>query len=169
MEQAGRAPGALTSSAVLDTNVVLDCLLFDEPAARPLAAALASGQMRWLATAAMLQELDFVLWRPTLDRWADRRAALVAAVQRLPSLCEAPHRPAGAGWPLCRDAADQIFIDLALGSGTPWLLTRDKDLLHLARAAARRGVTVCTPAIWAARQVAPAASVALSPERASPP
>ena len=169
MEQASRGPGGLTPSAVLDTNVVLDCLLFDDPSARPLTAALAHGQLQWSATAAMLQEILFVVQRPALDRWAGRRAAVLAAMEHLPVVRQAPLRPAAGGWPLCRDAADQMFIDLAVATGTPWLLTRDKDLLHLARAAARRGVTVCTPAAWAARQAMAAASAGPSPEPASAP
>ena len=38
---------------VLDTNVVLDVLVFGDAGARPLAEGLRSGALRWLATGAM--------------------------------------------------------------------------------------------------------------------
>ena len=43
---------------VLDTNVVLDWLLFDNPSAMLLAATITQRQVRWIATAAMRGELS---------------------------------------------------------------------------------------------------------------
>ncbi|WP_440131005.1 PIN domain-containing protein, partial [Rubrivivax gelatinosus] len=68
------------ADVVLDTNVVLDWLVFDDPATRPLAAALEAGRLRWIATGPMLDELLHVLQRPELDRW---RAACEAARERV--------------------------------------------------------------------------------------
>lgn len=135
------------AAVVLDTNVVLDWLVFDDPATRPLAAALEAGRLRWIATEPMLDELLHVLRRPELDRW---RPACEAARERLATAgCRVEMPPARGRAPICRDAADQMFIDLALAWGAPWLLTRDKALLQLARAARSAGTTVCTPARWA--------------------
>jgi predicted nucleic acid-binding protein len=50
-------------SVVLDTNVVLDWLLFNDPSVAKLAAAVVGGRVRWLATAAMRDELTHVLGR----------------------------------------------------------------------------------------------------------
>jgi predicted nucleic acid-binding protein len=127
--------------AVIDTNVVLDWLVFDDPRARPLAEAVAAGRLRWVATAAMLDELAAVLPRPAFDRWRDRAAL-------------APGRAAGWAVPAgdapacalrCGDADDQKYIDLTLAARAAWLLTRDKALLKLAAAARRHGTTVCVP------------------------
>ncbi|MDD4945107.1 MAG: PIN domain-containing protein, partial [Rhodoferax sp.] len=41
---------------VLDTNIVLDAFVFDDPAARPLKQALAAHQLQWVATKAMRDE-----------------------------------------------------------------------------------------------------------------
>jgi predicted nucleic acid-binding protein len=49
---------------VLDTNIALDVLLFQEPQAEPLRAALQAGHVRWLATARMREELQRVLAYP---------------------------------------------------------------------------------------------------------
>jgi uncharacterized protein len=145
-----------TPSAVLDTNVVLDWLVFHDPAARPLAVAVESGALRWLACARMRDELADVLARPHLQRWQPDAAAVLAAFDRHASPHAAPppsHLP-------CSDAADQVFIDLALAAGCRWLLTKDRALLALARRARPRGLQVLTPAAWRAHQDKEAAEAA---------
>lgn len=140
---------AATPAAVLDTNVVLDWLLFADAAAAPLARALEARTIRWVGCTAMLEELAVVIRRPALAPWRPQPDALLA---RAKAWCEqvAAPPPRTAGWPVCRDPADQKFFDLALTRGARWLVTRDRALLHLRRAASRHGVTVCTPAAWAA-------------------
>jgi predicted nucleic acid-binding protein len=132
-------------TAVLDTNVVLDWLVFNDPGVAAVAAAIASGSLRWIASARMRAELAHVAARPPL-------AARGAAADRL---LEAVERHAGAPCSepapcrlVCTDADDQVFIDLALAHGARWLLTRDKALLKLARKARPLGTTICTPAGW---------------------
>lgn len=135
--------------AVLDTNTVLDMLLFDDPAARPLRAALEARRLQWLGCDRMLDELRGVLLRPRMGRWAPAAAAravldFAGAHMRLHPL------PSCAGAPVCRDPADQVFIDLAWSCGAKWLLTRDKALLRLAHKAGARGLWVGTPSGWSA-------------------
>ena len=74
-------PSLATQAAqavVIDTQIVLDLLLFNDPAAAPLRAALASGQLRWIATAHMRNELERVLHYPHI-------ASRVAFYQRQPA------------------------------------------------------------------------------------
>ncbi|MEQ1660178.1 MAG: PIN domain-containing protein, partial [Hylemonella sp.] len=49
---------------VLDTNIVLDLLVFDDPATPPLKDALAARRLQWIATPAMRVELARVLAYP---------------------------------------------------------------------------------------------------------
>ena len=51
---------------VLDTNIVLDLLVFRDPATAELGQDLASGMFEWLATAPMRDELERVLAYPKL-------------------------------------------------------------------------------------------------------
>ena len=51
---------------VLDTNIVLDLLVFADPQARPLQEGLAGGALQWLATPPMREELARVLAYPKL-------------------------------------------------------------------------------------------------------
>lgn len=132
---------------VLDTNTVLDLWLFDDPTARPLHEALAAGRVRWIATERMRAELHGVLRRPRMGRWEPPALAerTLAAAERWMTLRPAP---ADGVAPRCRDVADQPFIDLAWAARAKWLLTRDKALLRLARAARDRSLWIGPPAAW---------------------
>ncbi len=144
---------ALTRSdaVVLDTNVVLDWLLFRDLGCTALAARLEAQQLRWCATAAMRAELASVLPRPQLQQWhQEGEHVLTAFDQRAVLLPEATTSAAVVGL-RCRDVDDQKFIDLACAIGARWLLTRDRALLDLAKAARKHGVEVLRPAAWAQR------------------
>jgi predicted nucleic acid-binding protein len=146
MIEQGTRPGE-PPEAVLDTNTVLDMLLFDDGAARALRDAVAGGRVRWIATTRMRDELQGVLRRPAIGRWhpAGQAVSLLAWVDSRMVLRPTP--PPGLA-PRCRDAAYQPFIDLAWTAGAHWLVSRDKALLRLSRVARQRGVRVCTPAHW---------------------
>jgi len=151
MESPFQAP-----AVVLDTNVVLDWLVFKDPGVTPLGTAVAAGALRWLACARMRDELADVLAREHLRRWQPDAAAVLAAFDRHAGLQAAPppsHLP-------CSDADDQVFIDLALVAGCRWLLTKDRALLALARRARPRGLRVLTPAGWLAEKDGAAAKAA---------
>lgn len=132
---------------VIDTNCVLDLWLFDDPALRAWRAQLQGAALCWLASAAMRAELACVLGYARLQPWLQRHpdgpqaaaAQVLAAFDRWAQLVPQPvHRP---GPPRCRDRADQPYIDLALAHQAH-LLSKDRDLLRMARALARRGVWV---------------------------
>lgn len=137
---------------VIDTNVVLDWLVFDSPDTVELAAAITSGAMVWLGTAAMREEalevLDRLRTHAHLLRWIDRREAAIDAVNRWMQAVDAPPP---LPWPLrlkSVDPDDQIYIDLALHRRIPWLFSRDRALLKLAKRARAHGVQVVTPLQW---------------------
>jgi putative PIN family toxin of toxin-antitoxin system len=138
----------MTLDLVLDTNVVLDWLVFGDPAVQALAQALEDGHVRWVATAPMLDELRHVLRRPLDARWEARRElALTFALDNRVEIVSPPDLPPARRLH-CTDADDQKFIDLALARPTPWLLTRDRALLRLARRARLQGVAVVPPGQW---------------------
>lgn len=126
---------------VLDTNVVLDWLVFDNPACRELATRIESGAWRWVVTPAMADELSAVLAYPALTRWSPD----VAQVHRRWSALAQTMEPAPLCALHCRDSDDQKFIDTAVASRAEWLFTRDRDLLVLARKALAWGVAVRPP------------------------
>ena len=128
-------------AAVLDTNVVLDWLVFRDAGVAPLVEGLASGALRWLATPRMQAEFDAVLQRGHLDRWQADRERSLALFVRHAELCDEPP-PSRL---VCTDPDDQVFIDMALATRARWLVTRDRALLKLARRAGARGLTIVPP------------------------
>jgi predicted nucleic acid-binding protein len=58
---------------------------------------------------------------------------------------------------MCRDPLDQKFLDLAVSVRAGWLITRDRDLLKLARKTRRQGLLIVTPECWAHSAAAPRA------------
>ena len=143
-----------TRGAVLDTNVLLDLLVFRNPGVAPLGLAVTAGRLRWLGCAEMRGELAHVLRHAPLGGFqADAEQALTFTdtyMQR----AELP-APLPAVRLRCSDPQDQMFVDLALHHGAAWLLTRDRALLKLARKAALRGLRICVPERWATPPSAP--------------
>ena len=133
---------------VLDTNVVLDWLVFRNPDCASLVAALVAGELRWIATRAMRDELAHVLARGHLDAWAPDLATIWAHWDRhcteLPTLT--PIGPPGRL--RCSDPDDQKFIDLAFVSRARWLLSRDRAVRRLARRLREHGIETLPPDRW---------------------
>ena len=135
-------PGAPAAPIVIDTNIVLDLLVFDDPRWAPLRAALAAGELRWLATAAMRDELLRVLGYPLIARRLEKDARQAQAV--MAAFDEQVHTvadvPARARF-VCKDPDDQIFIDLAVAHCAP-LRSKDRAVRVLRKRLAALGVDV---------------------------
>jgi uncharacterized protein len=144
---AGELP--LTSTlpgVVLDTNVILDWLLFGEPSVAKLASAVVGRRVRWLGSAATRDEFAHVLGRGLAAARGADAAALVAFWDR--HCTKHPTAPPAAVHLRCTDTDDQKFIDLALASGARWLVSRDRAVLKLRRRAATYGLTIAPPEHW---------------------
>jgi len=129
---------------VLDTNVVLDWLLFREPAVGALAAAVEGGRLRWLACASMRDELAHVVVRGQFAAWKPDLPTVLAVFDRHAVLHEAPPPQKLP----CTDPDDQPYIDLALHAQARWLFSRDRAVLALARRARLLGLTIRSPLGW---------------------
>ncbi len=126
------APLSFPLPVVLDTNVVLDLLVFDDPITRPLAEALAQGALVAWADEETLLELQRVLTLSTFKLDEARQRDIYARYERL-----VRRAPAGASGPLpelprCRDRDDQKFLLLTARAGAAWLVSKDKRVLSLA-------------------------------------
>lgn len=121
---------------VLDTNVWLDWLVFADPSSAELARAAESGALELLATSATRAEWLDVIGRPQFALDAAARAGVAARYDRHARVADDGATTAHAL--VCRDPDDQKFVDLALASRAPFLVTRDRALLDLARQASRR-------------------------------
>lgn len=130
---------------VLDTQVWLDWLVFDEPALAGLRAALAEGRAEAVIDAACRAELERVLAYP-LKRSVDA-AACLAQCEQLCIRIESENRPQPFELPRCRDPDDQKFLTLAAAASADCLVTRDRELLRLARRCAPR-LAILPPAAF---------------------
>ncbi len=129
---------------VLDTNVILDLVLFDEPSTRALRGTIESGSITVYTCDECLEELRRVLDYPKFRQSADRDAAY-ARYAAWAQCAPLPALPA-ATLPRCSDPDDQKFLALAHAVGAQNLVTKDKALLELAaRARKYCGFDICTP------------------------
>lgn len=137
----------LPPSVVLDTNALLDWLVFGDAGMAALAKAIEEGAVQWLACSRMRDEFSRTLSYPSLTRWNPDRERALTFFDRCALMHVDPPRTA-VGSLVCSDPDDQIFIDLAVGTQARWLVTHDRALLKLRRPAAVAGVTVLQPALW---------------------
>ena len=140
-------PAGGPASVVLDTNVVLDWLLFADPGAAGLATEIEAGRLRWVACQRMRDEFDHTLRRPELARWQPDRERLLVEFDKHAAMLEAPATAIGLR---CDDTQDQVFVDLAVEARAAWLLSHDRALLRLRRRAALIGLRIGKPTDWAA-------------------
>ena len=126
---------------VLDTNIVLDLWVFDEPKAAALRTSVETGASGWIATAAMREELARVLAYPQIVKRLMHRALPADTVlghfdrwaQLQPDAPKAPYA--------CKDVDDQKFIDLAV-QHTAALHSKDSQVLCMKKRLERCGVAL---------------------------
>lgn len=129
---------------VLDTNVVLDLLHFDDAPARPLRHAIEAGHVRCVVSNATLDEWRRVLTYPEFALDATRQTALVDRYRSLAlpqrAITELPRKgiPVHYGlasveycMPFCSDPDDQKFIELAAAVHAQGLISKDNAVLKL--------------------------------------
>jgi len=130
---------------VLDTNAVLDWLVFDDPSCRAVSGAIVSGRVNWVVNEAVRSELAHVLGRGVVERWAPDLYRLWRVWESHSISAKPCASPSPLHRPRCTDTDDQKFVDLALDTGAQWLITRDRALLKLARRATPLGLAIVTP------------------------
>jgi predicted nucleic acid-binding protein len=121
---------------VLDTQVWLDWLVFDDPGVRRLRNAVHLGRAEVTLDAACDAELERVLaydlGRHSIAPDAQTRA--LGEARRLARRVDIALSPSErAGLPRCRDPDDQKFLEAAAAAGAHVLVTKDRALLELNR------------------------------------
>ena len=119
-----------SQTIILDTNIVLDAFLFNDPAAEPVRQALAKEELDWLATQPMRDELERVLAYPKI---AARLAFYKLSAGDVLARFDQHARMVGVASKAsvtCSDADDQKFIDLAI-QHRALLLSKDRDVISM--------------------------------------
>jgi uncharacterized protein len=155
---------------VLDTNVVVDWLVFDHPYMQAFREAVAAGEIAVLTHELALAEFERVLAYPELKLPIDRRVDALAIYRAYSCIAMMPEGFALGAWqlppgfPSCHDRDDDLFLALTHHSGAAALVTRDKALLKMRKRMRKRGMT-----IWDVQQLVAAIASGPSPEpRAQP-
>ena len=128
-----------TQPIILDTNIVLDAFVFNDPAAEPVRQALAKQELDWLATQPMRDELERVLAYPKI---AIRLAFYKLTLEDVLARFDQHARMVGVAPKAsvtCSDADDQKFIDLAI-QHRALLLSKDRDVLSMRKRLVAQGI-----------------------------
>ena len=126
---------------VLDTNIVLDLWLYQDPATPALLKALENKSVQWLATPVMRDELERVLaYVHITQRLALSQLTAEDILTHFDKNAQLmPIAPKAMF--VCKDGDDQKFIDLAAQHKTQ-LISKDKAVLTMRNRMARLGVAV---------------------------
>jgi putative PIN family toxin of toxin-antitoxin system len=133
---------------VLDTNVVIDWLVFEDPRAALLGSAVAEHRAQVLSYDIAVDELRRVLTYPLLKLSPTRQSDVLtryvdsSTTATLPQGFALDQLLTPAGFPRCRDPDDQHFAAAAFHTRAHALVSQDKAVLKMRRRAARFGVAI---------------------------
>ncbi|MGA8513156.1 MAG: putative toxin-antitoxin system toxin component, PIN family [Burkholderiaceae bacterium] len=126
---------------VLDTNIVLDLLIFKDPRCAALRQALDNKAIYWIATQVMRDELERVLTYTHLQpRMAFYQISAEQVLAQFDAGVELNEVAARCRF-VCTDEDDQKFIDLA-AEYSATLVSKDKAVLRLRKRLATLGAVV---------------------------
>jgi putative PIN family toxin of toxin-antitoxin system len=121
---------------ILDTNIILDLFVFNDPdlaTHKPaLLAGLENKQLNWIATTDMRIELERVLtYAKITPRMAFYQVTAADVLDKFDQLATLVDPAPKAQW-ICKDPDDQRFIDLAVQHKAT-LLSKDQAVLCMAK------------------------------------
>jgi putative PIN family toxin of toxin-antitoxin system len=125
---------------VLDTNVILDLLVFKDRSAEPIQLLLDAKLVDAVRSEASMLELIDVIQRPTFKLSQENQAMILQSWKSYSRLLEdtvieqAPFT--------CRDLDDQVFLDMAYSIRPALLLSKDLRVLELRAIAKPHGVEI---------------------------
>jgi uncharacterized protein len=133
---------------VLDTNVVIDWLVFDDEFLASFRERVRARDIEVITHTPAVDELRRVLGYPILKLGIERQAAVLEQYLALVSFAGGEPDAAAApaelppGFPRCRDSDDDPFLWLAWRAGADALVSRDKAVLKLAKRARKFGFQI---------------------------
>ena len=133
---------------VLDTNVVIDWLVFDDPFMNPLRDGVRDGRIVVMTHEPAIGELKRVLGYRQLKLDPARQLEVFArygeqaTVFVMPADFSLKHLMLPGGFPRCRDRDDEHFLALAHHAKADALVSRDNAVFGLKSRAAKFGMTI---------------------------
>jgi putative PIN family toxin of toxin-antitoxin system len=135
---------------VLDSNVWLDWLHFDDPRVADLKQAKHNSAVEIVIDAPCRDELERVLGYERFGLNEAAQRALLGEADRLSFFLDGLCYPPAEKLPRCSDPDDIKFLALAAASEADWLITKDNALLADRRRKTSNGTgyRVATPEQW---------------------
>jgi uncharacterized protein len=133
---------------ILDTNVVIDWLVFNDPYMAPLRTQAATGAITILTHELAIAEFVRVVGYPELRLGQERQVDVLRRYREQTRAAELPDGFGRAQWqlpanfPSCRDRDDDLFLALAHHTRATALVTRDKALLKMRKRMRKLGTTI---------------------------
>jgi putative PIN family toxin of toxin-antitoxin system len=133
---------------VLDTNIVLDWLLFKHVSMNVLRQGIQDQWIEVITYPPALDELRRVLTYPQFKLDASRQEEVLdlyrtqVSIPTLPEGYSLEHLMLPAGFPRCSDRDDEHFLALAHHAGADALVTKDKAVLRLRKRAGKFGLKI---------------------------
>ncbi len=137
---------------VLDTQIVMDWMVFKDPSCFCVSQAVMQSRLNWCTTPSMYGELMHVLKRGVAMAWQPDLAQIAENFDRH-AQCLQIEPPSVEHLLRCSDADDQMFLDLAVRVKARWLFSRDRAVLALARRARAHGIEIISPLAWDKREM----------------
>jgi putative PIN family toxin of toxin-antitoxin system len=125
---------------VLDTNVILDLLVFKDPSTEPIRLLLDAKLVDALRTPASMAELIDVIGRPAFKLSQKNQETIVQVWEISSRLLE--HTAIEPAPFTCRDPDDQVFLDMAYSIRPALLLSKDLRVLELRAVAKHHGIEI---------------------------
>ena len=129
---------------VLDTNVVIDWLVFDDPYLAAFRHGVVEGRITVVTHQPAADELRRVLGYRELKLSEERQAGVLARYESQAALMPAIPVELPERFPKCRDPDDNHFLALAWHTKADALVSRDLAVLKLAKRAKKFGFQVLT-------------------------
>ena len=127
-------------TVVLDTNILLDILVFDDQRAHPLRAALEAQLIDAVATQNTVDEFLDVIGRSQFGLSVEQQK-LIALQWKGWARLITDQEVIIAPWK-CKDRDDQVFINLAYSLRPATLISKDKQVLKIAKRAIKESVVI---------------------------
>jgi putative PIN family toxin of toxin-antitoxin system len=125
---------------VLDTNVILDLLVFKDPSTESIQVVLDAKLVEAVRTEASMLELMDVIQRPNFKLSKEQQQIILKQWESSSRLLD---NSAIESAPFtCRDPDDQVFIDMAFSIRPALVLSKDLRVLELGAIAQRHGVDI---------------------------
>lgn len=130
----------MKSVVVLDTNILLDILVFDDQRVHPLRAALTHSLVDAVATKRTIDEFIDVIGRVQFALNAEQQLEIASQWKSWARIID-DTEVLLAPWK-CKDRDDQIFINLAYTLRPSTLLSKDKQVLKIAKRAIKENIVI---------------------------